>query len=274
VSRGNPESSLKSGTALAMVQSMSLQFMSGLQQSYVSLIEDVGSGIINMLKDYAAVPRIAAITGITNRTYMDEFTGDDLSTVNRVMVDLGNPLAATTAGKAEMAEQMLQMGIVKTPEQYFTVLNTGRLDAMTEDTQSELFLIKDENEKMLKGVTVRAIATDQHKTHIREHKAILSSDFRNDEVLMEATLNHINEHMNLLRTTDPALLEIIEEQPVGPIGGSPAQQQNPNIPASSIEGQQVQQTMEQPQTPAAVAPDINLPTPPPPFQNLPIKPGQ
>ena len=33
VARGNPEASLKSGAALALVQSMSLQFMSGLQQS-------------------------------------------------------------------------------------------------------------------------------------------------------------------------------------------------------------------------------------------------
>ena len=44
VARGNPEASLQSGTALAMVQSQALQFMSGLQQSYIQLIEDVGTG--------------------------------------------------------------------------------------------------------------------------------------------------------------------------------------------------------------------------------------
>lgn len=41
VARGNPESSLKSGNALALVQSMALQYMSGLQQSYVKMVEDV-----------------------------------------------------------------------------------------------------------------------------------------------------------------------------------------------------------------------------------------
>lgn len=50
VTRGNPEASLKSGTALALVQSMAIQFMSRLQRSYVQLIEDVGAGIIDILK--------------------------------------------------------------------------------------------------------------------------------------------------------------------------------------------------------------------------------
>lgn len=97
VSRGNPESSLKSGNALALVQSMSLQFVSGLQQSYVKMIEDVGTGLIHMLRDFAAVPRVAMIVGESNRSYMKEFVGDDLSSVNRVIVDVGNPLARCLA---------------------------------------------------------------------------------------------------------------------------------------------------------------------------------
>ena len=47
---------------------------------------------------------------------MKEFTGDDLTSVNRVIVDVGNPLARTTAGRVEMAEQLLQMGVIKTPQ--------------------------------------------------------------------------------------------------------------------------------------------------------------
>ncbi len=97
VTRGNPESSLKSGTALALVQSMALQFMSGLQQSYVQLIEDTGTGLINMLKDFATVKRVAAIVGKSNRPYLKEFTGDQLSNVARVIVDVGNPLARCLA---------------------------------------------------------------------------------------------------------------------------------------------------------------------------------
>ncbi len=97
VARGNPESSLRSGNALALVQSMAIQFISGLQQSYVQLIEDVGTGLLNILKDFAATPRTIQIVGKNNRTYLKEFTGEDLDSISRVVVDMGNPLSRCLA---------------------------------------------------------------------------------------------------------------------------------------------------------------------------------
>lgn len=231
VARGNPEASLKSGTALALVQSMALQFISGLQQQYVQTIEDVGTGLINMLKDFASVPRVAMIAGKANRSYVStEFTGDDLSQINRVIVDMGNPIARTTAGKMEMASQLIQYGIVKTPEQYFTVLTTGQLDAITDDTQRELLLIESENEKLAEGEKVQALAIDEHLKHIKSHRGVLADpDLRKDETLKNSVLAHIQEHIELLRTVDPSLLSIIGEQSLGPMGGSPPNQAQPDV---------------------------------------------
>jgi hypothetical protein len=42
VVRGDPEASIKSGSAMALVQSMALQFISGLQTQYVFAVEDIG----------------------------------------------------------------------------------------------------------------------------------------------------------------------------------------------------------------------------------------
>jgi len=207
VSRGNPEASLKSGTALALVQSMSLQFISGLQHSYVKLIEDVGTGLVNMLKDFASVPRVAMIVGETNRTYMKEFTGDDLSKVNRVIVDIGNPLAKTTAGRVQMAEQMLQMNLIKSPEQYIQVINSGKLESVTDGIDRQLLLIKAENEKMLAGEDVEVIDIEKHSLHIREHQDILADpDLKNDPELVQRVLTHIQKHINALMTVNPNLL--------------------------------------------------------------------
>ncbi len=220
VARGNPDPNLRSGNALALIQSMTLQFMSGLQGSYVAMIEDVGVGIINILKDHASVPRVATIVGKHNKGYLKEFTGDDLSSVNRVVVDIANPLANTTAGRVEMAEQMMQMGVIKTPEQYFSVMNTGNLDIMTEDTQSQLFLVKDENERLIDGDNVIAVLTDDHLMHIKEHSSVLANpELRFDMALVQKVTNHIQEHINLLRTSDPDLLKILGQQPLGPAGG-------------------------------------------------------
>lgn len=246
VARGQPEASLKSGNALALVQSMAIQFMSGLQQSYVELIEDVGTSLINMLRDFAAVPRIAAIAGKYNRTLMKEFTGDDLANVNRVIVDMGNPLASTTAGRVQMAEQLLQMGSIKDPYQYFMVLNTGKLDVMTEGTQSELLLIKGENEALMEGKQVSVVAIDDHKTHILEHKSVLSDpDLRQDQQLVSNVLNHIQAHITQLQQVNPELLTLLGMQPLpppqpsAPQGSPPQAQPGPQNSPPTPQGQQI-----------------------------------
>ena len=84
VARGNPEASLKSGAALALVQSQAIQFSMGLQQSYAQLVEDLGTGTISILKTYAQVPRVAAIAGKANRPMMKSFVGADLDQINRL----------------------------------------------------------------------------------------------------------------------------------------------------------------------------------------------
>ena len=274
VARGNPESSLKSGSALALVQSQALQYISGLQQSYVQLIEDVGTGLIHMLRDFAEVPRVAMIVGLKNRTKLKEFTGDDLSNVNRVMVDVGNPLARTTAGRVEMAEQMLQMGIIKNPEQYEMVLTTGKLDVMTEDTMSELFLIRKENENLVEGKDVLVAITDDHAKHIREHKSVLADpDLRMDPDLVQRTTAHIQEHINALRTVDPDLLAIIGEQPLGGPGGTPANQPGPNQPpGQSMQGQATNTMNPNVATNPEMPGMPQQPTPPAPFEQAPVNP--
>ena len=287
VTRGNPEASLKSGTALALVQSMSLQYISGLQQSYVKLIEDVGTAIIQMLKDFAVTPKVIALVGKNNRPLLKEFTGEQISAINRVVVDVGNPLARTTAGRVQMAEQMLQMNLIKSPEQYFQVINTGKIDTMFEGEMNELLLIKSENEQMLEGKDVIVSPLDKHRLHINEHKAVLSDpDLRRDAELVKNVLDHVEQHLNALRETDPALLQLVGEQPLPPIGmdqgplpgqempsnesiqGSPMEQmmaaQGGNIQPGETIKNMTGQTMQTP----------NMPSPPPPFENMPVSPQQ
>lgn len=217
VARGNPEASLKSGTALALVQSMSLQFVSGLQQSYVKLIEDVGTALINILKDFATTPKFVELIGKNNKSFIKEFTGDSISSINRVVVDVGNPLSRTIAGRVQMAEQLLQMNMIKTPQQYFSVIETGRLEDVYQGEVDQLMNIKQENEYLLDGQPVMATLLDPHRMHILEHRCVLADpDLRKDQELVQNTLDHIQQHINYLRTADPDLLALIGEQPLAP----------------------------------------------------------
>lgn len=217
VTRGNPEASLKSGAALALVQSMALQFMSGLQQSYVQIVEDVGTAVIKFLQDFAESPRLIAIAGKDNRSRMKEFINDDIENISRVVVDMGNPLARTTAGRVQIADNLLQYQLLKSPQQYINVLNTGRLDILTDDIQHELLLIQAENEKIIEGEVPIVTVIDDHQQHIIDHRKVLADpDLRKDPLLVGRAVAHIQEHINQLRTADPDLLVLLKQQPLQP----------------------------------------------------------
>lgn len=254
VARGNPEANLRSGNAMALIQSMALQFISGLQGSYVHLVEDVGTGLINMLKDFAQTPRVAAIVGKNNRSYLKEFKGSDLEFVNRVQVDLGNPLAQTKAGRAEMANNLLQYSAV-TPEQYFMVLKTGNLDIMTDGVDKELILVRGENEALVAGEEVFATDIDEHLLHIKEHRTVLADPvLRKDPELVTRVLAHITEHIDALKNVDPNLLLVLGQQPIAPPGQP---QQVPGAPPQAPPGEDL--ALMAPPNPMAEGQEIQQP---------------
>jgi len=267
VARGNPDSQLTSGNALALVQSQALQFMSGLQQSYIQLLEDVGTGVINLLKQFAHVPRVAAIVGINNSTKMEEFSSSDIKDINRVVVDVGNALMQSTAGRIQVAENMLQMMPEKmSPEKYIQVLNTGNLELLTEGVMNEMDTIRDENENLIRGGSPIAISIDDHVLHINEHKDVISNQkLRQDPDLVARTLKHIQDHIDLMRTTDPDLLSIIGSQPLGPVGGTPV---------ANPEGQPPQGQSVMANEPVADGSQVQPAKPPGEFADLPQTPEE
>lgn len=218
VTRGNPESTLKSGTSLAMVQSMAIQFISGLQNSYVRLCENVGTGIIKMLQDFATSERaITMISGKSKRSYVKSFSNENISNIARVVVSISNPLSRTTAGRVEMARDLLQMGAIQTPQEYLMVMNTGAIETMFEGDNKENMCIRQENEKMMEKIEVPVIFTDNHKQHILEHKAVLSDpDLRMDPELVKLVGDHIQQHFTMLQECDPNMLMILGQQPIQP----------------------------------------------------------
>jgi len=259
VARGNPEQSLRSGNALALVQSQALQFVSGLQQSYVRLLEDVGTGTINLLKDFASSPRMISIAGLNNSSEMKDFKSEDISSINRVIVDSGNALMNSTAGKAQVAENLLQMGLIDSVDKYLMVLNTGNLDVLTDSKIDNLTLIRSENEAMVRGERQQAIWSERHSMHIKEHMEVLNdTELKKDGDLVALVLEHVQEHVNLLRTTDPQILGFAGEQAIAP-APDPANMGAPQGGGQAVPMDQGNAPVMNPETQASGQP--NLPTP-------------
>lgn len=219
--RGQAPQNLKSGTALAFMQAQSLVFNSSTQQSYIKMIEDTGTMIINILKAFAASKRMITISGKAKKTYMKQFNKEDLSNISRVIVNVGNPLTKTIAGKIQIAQDLLQSGLIRTPQEYTQVLETGTLDPLLEGQTAQLMQIRQENEDLSEGRPAMALAIDNHPLHIQEHACVLASpDARKDPTIVQNVLGHIMEHITLNKTTDPALLQTLGIQPLQPQIGS------------------------------------------------------
>jgi hypothetical protein len=213
---GKPPSGQMSGAALALLASTATQFAQGLQFSYVRQLEDVGTATIQTLKDYALTRRVVDIVGVSNRSNLESFSGEDLSTISRVQVDVGNALLRTTAGKLTVADKLLEFKLISQPQEYIQLIATGNLNVMTEGPVNEMMAIKAENEDLGEGKQVTAVITDTHRLHISEHRAVLSDPAaRRDPAKLQAVLQHLQEHITLLQdVANVPLLVALGQEPM------------------------------------------------------------
>lgn len=227
ISRGEAPASM-SGTAMALLQQQSIQFNNGLQLAHVQLLENVGNAIIELLQEFAEEPRLAFIVGKTKAPLMKEFSGKDLQGISRVIVDTANPLTKTSAGRVEIANQLLQApGMIKTPEQYLGVLTTGNLEPLYEFDRSRQHLTKAENEALMSGEDVQALLTDDHAIHVLEHSCVANNlAARKNPEIMQKVLAHIQEHIDLAQQMSPAMAAMLkqtsfQQAPPSPPQGGP-----------------------------------------------------
>lgn len=249
VARGNIDRDM-SGAALALIASQAVQFNNGLQQSYNSLCDAVETGVIEILQEYATTPRIASIAGKSNRFRVQEFKGSDLDGISRVVSEQVNPVSKTAAGRLQMAQDMLKSGLIQTPQHYFEVLTTGNIEALYEHETSQILLIRSENEDIGDGKAPQAVITDKHQLHIQEHATVLDSpEARSNPQIVKLATEHIQQHIQILKTADPALLGLLGEKslaappapqpgsaapppPGGPKGPGMPEMANPTPPAA------------------------------------------
>lgn len=259
VSRGSPEASLKSGSALALVQSMAIQFHAPLQQSYVQLLEDVGTATIQIMQDYADSPRIIQIAGKRNKGIVQQsFSNKDIDSISRVQVQVGNPLSKTVSGRLSIAQDLLANKMISTPQEYLMVLETGDLDPLIQGPTSELLNLASENELLLEGTPVPTLFTDDHVLHIKEHSALASDPtIRANPQLFGVIAQHIQEHIAAL--SDPAYQSfrmLMGEPSLPPPGmpagapqGNPGNVVGPGQPMSNADVQAKAASIKPPQSP-------------------------
>lgn len=246
VVRGNPDLVLKgqtSGAALALMSSNSITFNSDLQQSYVRLAEQVATQIIYNLQDFGfpdmgpdqEMTRQGMSMSATKKYYNKQFGQKDIDKIDRIVVKYGNPLAQTISGRMQIAEWYKDMGLLKTPGDMEQVLETGSLEAATEAIESEMHLIKEENEALMRGEQVPVLWADVHTLHFPEHLAkIANLEARNNPKVLQAFKNHLDQHQKFMQPPPPpgAGAPSPTPQPPRPQIGAP--QGGPSAPPAKV----------------------------------------
>jgi hypothetical protein len=224
VVRGNPEYNM-SGVAMSLLQSLTLQFASLFQQSWVDLYEDAGTFIVKLLSTFAKTERMVAMAGKMNKHAMQSFKGDDLKNVQRVILEVGNPLSRTTSGKLHIADTLLDKGLISTPQEYITAMTAGTIEPLYQGKQSQLDRIHAENEALMDGEPVSALVSDPHLLDIQEHTIVINDPYirkaaqqgdQKASAIVANALNHIDQHMQLYKTQDPLWSQVAGEPPAPP----------------------------------------------------------
>lgn len=224
VTRGQPEGQLAgaSGSALALVQTQSIAFNSGIQRSYFKLLSDTMTKLIGILRVYADTPRVARIVGKSKASGLKEFkyTGSDLNSISSIVYELVNPVSQTYGGRLEMAKDLLGANQIKSPKQYINLVQTGQLDVLTEDDEADGMLILEENEWLNEGRPFKAVITQIHADHIKSHTSQITLDLQEtDPEAVARILAHIQDHINLWQQaslTNPGILMATGQHPLMP----------------------------------------------------------
>ena len=238
VVRGNPDLTLKgqvSGEALAMMTSNSIQFNSDLQKAYVKLAEQVGTATIHNIQDFAfpdmgngqSIQRQGMSLAANSKYAKKDFTKSDIDKIDKIIVRYGNPLAQTTSGRIAMANSFMSEGFVKTPQEYIEVVETGDLEPLLEADESQMHLIREQNEKLRSGQMVPCSLYDNHPLMILEAMSILSNlDTRANALIIQTVQQFVEQHRQLwiqLSKTAPEICGLLKIPVLGmppPIPGN------------------------------------------------------
>lgn len=283
VMRSNAEAAQKinSGQHSALLTVQSVLFNAGLQKAHARQMECLMTGTIKTIKKNMSGKKIVRIVGQTSEPYLKEFTSSDMQDIDSVSVELVNPMIQTPAGKMNMAESLMNTGLIKDAQQYIGVYTEGDLPQLYRRQETQLKLIKQENEAILQGQTPEVAITDNHVSHILEHTQVfdnIDARLNPNAPHVVAGMAHIQKHLNkLVGGVDPVtgavegpinpvlagiigdptlppgtpspiqLPPLVPQEPAGPPQAGPRQPQSPP-------GQPSQPTQTMPENPAETVP--------------------
>lgn len=226
--RGEPDANIRSGEMAALLDSVSIRYQSFRQQSARQFRIRGANIILDMIDRYGETPFLVEIAGVSNRSFVQEFTRDDLSGVQRVTMDIVSPLMQTVAGRLDLYMKLKDLPQDQRSAAYELII-TGDASLFAASDRSSEMLIQRENEDLVTGHRqVVAIAGEDASLHYRRHWAqlerLLASD-NQDQDALGRIYAHLDETVQTWLGSSPvvaALRQLPSPPALGPSVSNPA----------------------------------------------------
>ncbi len=235
VARGDTSSNITSGAHAALYSQTAVENQNPRQLALDLHRERVANGILKLLKQFGKHPQLVAIAGVSEKPFMDEFTSEQWSGIQRVTMKAVNPALRTVAGRLQIVEMLRDWPgqPLKDPQRIIDLISTGQMQPLLDPMRVVELAVRAENELLLKGPPVtqvegqpdpmtgmptmevvvedcRALVTDHLATHLTAHLEVLYSPAaKRNPAIKEAVMTHIQDHMRTIRMADPMMSMIL-----------------------------------------------------------------
>lgn len=208
---------VSSGAMAATLSANALEYMDSLSKSLNMTLEKTMMHAINALKKMGKLPRKVTMTGKSNQVYEKEFVGEDMGKVVGVKILASNPMMQTTAGRLEIAQQIMSVPPEFLPS-WIGIMEGKPLESITKGALNQSDLVYMENEKLLAGMQTPSLITDDHAYHIQKHAELLNDpEMRTESDKLQVIMDHILGHQELMRQQDPELAMVIKTGQMPPM---------------------------------------------------------
>lgn len=229
IARGDTKSSVTSGTMAALYKDTALEFMSSDQAELDKFRADVATTRLRLLQAYGQGPFLAEVSGIQNRPFIKEFTREDISGYERVIVETSAAILRSIPGRLELMERVSKFPVEERGA-VIEMVTTGSIDGFTEDTRSRDQRIRQENEDLQTGRRpVKAAVTDPHDYEMPKHRELIdrlrtSDDAESPEgqAAIGRALAHLADHRDKFLKSDPVMDKLLGIPEPPPLPGTPA----------------------------------------------------
>lgn len=196
VTKGQPQENVSSGSMAALLQNMAIQFNSNLERAWALNLERIGTHHVRVFQVMATEAHAIAVMGTDNKWTVQRLKGEDIRGVMRVSVKTAAALSKTTAGRADIADKLLQRGAIDA-QQFMKIIQSGQLESTFAGPVGQLNGIKARCEKLQSGQPSPPVVWDNHELVIREFRALLDTEARNDPQVAALIDQALNEQFAL-----------------------------------------------------------------------------